>query len=222
MQSTQYVSDEIQQQHFGRGQREVNSLEAHTRFAEEALGESTRLVGTGKRQPVWHDLLQQAERHSWRWFVWALEVMVLLFVVLAFTMEVWGACPFEMGLQPVCQYCYSRTFLAWNLVHVTFWFYNLYMFLLLVSRGFVIRVSDLASVFVENEAKGVPLGAVSTYLYLTAILLFWEVIGVFVLVLSGSCDSSGTTEGRSELMFYTTMISIVCAPILLLGGRLDY
>lgn len=219
MQSTYYVPDEIEQQ---RGLREANTLQAHSDFAEEALSERTRLVQTVKRQPVWHDLLAQAERQTWRWAVWSVEVMLMLFVVMAFSMEMWGSCPFEMGLEPVCQYCYSKTFLVWNLGLVVLWFFNLYMFLLLVSRGFVLRFTDLGSAFSENTAKGVPEGAVSTYLYLTVATLAWVVGGCFVLILSGSCDSQqGSQNERSELMFATTLLNVIAVPILLLLGRLD-
>lgn len=223
MQSTHYVPDEIEHKH---GHREPCTLQAHNEFAEEVLGEKKRLTqpqAIYKGHTVLHDLLAFTSDRQWIYVVWGLEFLWLLFVVAVCSMEAWGACAFEMGITAVCQYCYSGVFLFWNAVMVAFWSLHLFLFVLLVSRGFFFKVRFLGLATSQNTAKGIPVNAIYLFWSLTAAIFLWLVAGVIVLVLSNSCLYGGPNSlsrpGRSVLMFWTTMFTLVLALPFLFFGR---
>merc|ERR1719510_1435075 len=127
---------------------------------------------------------------------------------MAICVEMWGACAAEMGLTPACKYCYSTVFLLWNGILVTLWFLHLYLFVLLVSRGFKMGLRlfwNPRELFKDAERRDIPQGAVAAFMYLSTGLLAWLVVGAFVLILSDTCQEKGTVfgasrPGRSSLM----------------------
>lgn len=199
-----------------------STLGSDNAFAEFALSEQKPLMGGEK---VWYNLLRETKEKWWLSFTWTLEVLLILYVCMAMSMEIWGACPHEMGIAPVCQYCYSTAFLIWDVVLVCVWFLDLYLFILLVSRGFTCTFARFSQLFPDNEARGIPAPAISTFLYLTTVLVAWLLLGIFLLVLSQSCNKSdgsifaASSPGRSGLMVTTTCLCIFAAPILLVTGR---
>lgn len=222
MQATQYIPDHTQK---AAGQREPTSLQWHSDFAEEILmDERSKLIAEAVEEgkSMWNGLLAHTRNRRWILAVWAVEVLWILFVVMANSMEMWGACPFEMGLAPVCQYCYSRPFLIWNSILVVLWGFHLYMCVLMASRGFCFRPKS--SGYVDNEIRGIPRLAMSVFLYLFGLLIVWVIVGIVIAVMSNSCLQTSTSNfyhhhDRSGLMFSTTVASLVLVPILLFFGR---
>mmetsp|Transcript_140074 Transcript_140074/g.390455 ORF Transcript_140074/g.390455 Transcript_140074/m.390455 type:complete len:225 (-) Transcript_140074:57-731(-) len=221
MQATQYIPDSREK---AAGQREPANLQWHNDFAEDVLmTERQRLVSEAlmESKSIWNGLLAHTERRRWILGVWALEVLWILFVVMANSMEMWGSCPFEMGLAPVCHYCYSRPFLAWSTVLVLIWSLHLYMAVLMASRGFCFR--PRASGLIDNEIQGIPRSATSFFLYLFGVILIWDIVGIVTLVMSNSCLHDRSSfyhhHDRSGLMFYSVLASVVLAPVLLFFGR---
>lgn len=224
MQATIYRPDDVEGRR--RTVRDPSTLSDDLHFAQVALGEKAPLVDEAGREAVevWSNLLRYTRTKPWVTFVWSLEILVLLFVLMAVCMEAYGSCPYEMGLAPVCKYCYSTQFLVWNSVLVLLWFLDLYLFALLVSRGFTLTMRKLGNVFVENEARGIPSSAIATFMYLTAGVATWLVLGLFMLIVSGPACAGGpifamSSPGRSGLMVSTTTFSLVATPILFFQGR---
>jgi len=221
MQATQYIPDHIQK---AAGQREPTTLQWHTDFAEEVtMDEHSKLLGQAADEckSMWRGLMAHTNGRRWIMVVWALEVLWILFVVMANSMELWGSCPFEFGLAPVCHYCYSRPFLIWNAILVVLWSFHVYMAVLMASRGFCFR--PRASGHVDNEIRGIPGMATNVFLYLFGFILVWDVVGIVITVMSNSCvrENTGTLhhEDRSGLMLSTTVASLVLVPVLLFLGR---
>jgi len=236
MQSTFYNASEIEGQH---GLREASTLQAHNAFAEEVLSEKHTLLPGSRRGlgqqigpayqstaqaggSVWHGVMVHTEKTQWFYMSWGCEVFWILFVIMATTMEMWGSCPFEMGLAPVCTYCYSTPFVAWTGALVVLWLLHLYLFVLLVSRGFRLRLRDLGQSVSENVAKGVPENAIYLFGYLSAALSSWLFVGILVVLWSNSCTRGGQVfqnRERSQLMLWTAILNVCVAPVLIFFGR---
>lgn len=224
MQSTFYVPEEIEEQTNGK-LRENPSLESHTIFAEEALGERHPLVGPQRvklHDSLWHGLLVHTREYTRIYLIWAFEILWLLFLSMVMTTEMWGSCPFELGLAPACVYCYSLPFVLWSFVLTIVWFLNLYLFVLLVSRGFSITVAKFGRCVKDNKDRGIPKNALLTFWYMNIFLVCVEIAGIAILALSSQCNSVGSAyEGRSRspMMFWSVVCSVVCVPILYGLGR---
>lgn len=188
------------------------------------MGEKDFLVQEA-RPSIWHNLLMYQKDRYWMFAIWALEVFWLLFVVMANVMELWGSCPWELGLAPVCQYCFSTRFLAWNGIYVTLAFLNLYVYILLRSRGFQLYGRTVAYVYDYNTSKGIPDNAISFFLLLTGGIFIMMLVGIVFLVQSNGCATDRNiyefriNRNRSELMFWTTAVSLILAPLTFMLGR---
>lgn len=230
MQSTFYNSSEIEGQH---GLREQVTLQAHSAFAEDVMSEKHTLLPGNRRESVsrgaahsggsvWHGVMAHTEKTQHFYMAWGCEVFWILFVIMATTMEMWGSCPFEMGLAPVCTYCYSTPFVAWTAVLLVSWLLHLYLFVLLVSRGFRLSMRRLGQTIEDNTAKGVPENAIYLFGYLSLLLCAWFVAGVMVVIWSNNCTRGGTVfanSERSQLMLWTAILNVCVAPILIFFGR---
>mmetsp|Transcript_21906 Transcript_21906/g.62182 ORF Transcript_21906/g.62182 Transcript_21906/m.62182 type:complete len:224 (-) Transcript_21906:72-743(-) len=220
MQATHYVPDHIEK---AAGKREPTSLQWHHDFAEDALmDEHSALLADAAEESksIWNGLLAHTKGRRWMLGVWALEVLWILFVIMANSMEMWGSCPFEMGLAPVCRYCYSQPFLIWGSVLVILWSFHLYMTVLMASRGFCFR--PRASGFLDNEIRGIPRMATTVFLYLFGLILVWVIVGIVIAVMSNSCSRHSAfyhNHERSGLMFGTTVASLALVPLLTFFGR---
>lgn len=225
MQATHYIADEIERRH---GPRDEPSLRAHTQFAEEVLGENQNLTqpqAFHKGHTIFHDLLVFTSDRPWVFVVWALEIFWLLFVVTACTMEMWGSCSFEMGQTSYCSYCYSSPFLVFLFGLVTIWFFNLYTYVLLLSRGFQLRLRYLGLAVQRNEEKGIPAAALYLFMVLSTVMFVWLIGGLVMLISSETCRRGGVLygnrPGRSFLLFATVLVSIIITPLLFFAGRCE-
>eukprot|EP00928_Gymnodinium_smaydae_P008959 TRINITY_DN13307_c0_g2_i1.p1 TRINITY_DN13307_c0_g2~~TRINITY_DN13307_c0_g2_i1.p1 ORF type:complete len:232 (-),score=49.25 TRINITY_DN13307_c0_g2_i1:89-784(-) len=228
MQATHYRPDDGGRSAAGR---ESTKLEDDVIFAERALGERWPLsaadADAADGRQVWRNILHHASSSRLSCLVWSSELVVMLFIVMSIFMEMWGACPYDMGITPTCKYCYSSVFLFWNAGLVLLWFLNLYLFVLLISRGFTMSIWQYwhpDSLFAESKRLGIPQRAVATFLYMTTALLAWLVVGLFALIFSTSCTKRGSiyslsSPGRSDLMVATTGSALFFVPALLVLGR---
>lgn len=225
MQATHYVPDEVERKH---GHREEATFKAHTDFAEEVLGEKRKLTQPQVVQQghtIFHDLLVFTSDKQWVFFVWALEIFWILFTITAIAMEMWGACAFELGSASYCSYCYSSSFLTFLGVLVALWVFNLYTYVLLLSRGFQLKFRFLGLTVQRNVTKGIPSNAVVLFLCLSTAMFLWLIYGIVMLILSGSCLRGGmiygNRPGRSMLLFWTCILSIILTPVLFFFGRAE-
>lgn len=211
-----YYTDES-----GNRVQDPAQLGRHVQFAQD-VGEKQRLVHQAVQvhHSIWHNLLLYQQDRYWVFMVWALETFWLLFVIMANVMEFWGSCPYEMGLAPVCQYCYSSNFLLWNGVWVFLAFLSLYEYILLRSRGFQFFARTMGWVYDIN--KEIPENAITFFLLVNAAIVIWIIVGIMFVIDSYSCLGGGQqlyVRPRSELMFLTALISITFSPLIFLLGR---
>lgn len=225
MQATRYVPDEIEQ---CKSQREPSSFKADMDFASEVLGEKRGLTQPqvmAQGQTIFHDLLVFTSDRSWIFLVWALEIFWLLFVTTACAMEMWGACAFELGSAFFCTYCYSSEFLTFLGVLVVLWTFNMYTYVLLLSRGFQLKLRFLGLTVQRNKDKGIPGTALYLFMFLSTAMFLWLLVGLVMLFTSSTCLRSGmiygNRPGRSQLMFYTTIATLIIMPTLFFMGRCD-
>jgi len=218
MQATHYVPDEVEPSQ--RGRREPTFFEYHADFVEEVLGEKRRLVAEAldESQTVWQGLMVHTKHKRWVWGIWAMELMWMLFMLMANTMEIWGTCPYQMRVSAACLYCYSRPFLAWSFILVTFWGMDLFLSMLLVSRGFQFTWSRGVD---DASAKEIPRRAVALFFALLAVLGLTLLAGGLIMIMSSSCGSAPQYQERSSLMFFTTLATLVGLPLLVALGRME-
>lgn len=149
----------------------------------------------------------------------------MLFVITACSMEMWGACAFELGQTTYCTYCYSSQFLIFLFVLVGLWFFNLYTYVLLLSRGFQLKLRYLGLTVQKNVDKAIPENAVYLFMCLSTLMLTWLLVGIVWLITSETCRRSGmiygNRPGRSQLLYWTTIISIILTPFFLFVGRCE-
>mmetsp|Transcript_116958 Transcript_116958/g.183969 ORF Transcript_116958/g.183969 Transcript_116958/m.183969 type:complete len:239 (-) Transcript_116958:15-731(-) len=228
MQATHYIPDEIER---AKGHREECSMKSHYDFAEEALGEKRKLTQPQVVQQghtMFHDLLVFTSDRQWIFLVWAFEIFWLLFVITVASMEVWGSCAFDITLfqqHTFCNYCYSNAFLLFIGVLVLLWAFNLYTYVLLLTRGFQLKLRFLGLTVESNTEKGIPSNAILLFLTLSALQFIWVLIGIVILFNSGDCLRDGMVygnkPGRSVLLMVTCILSIILAPTFFYLGRCD-
>lgn len=221
MQATHYVPDELEPAQ--RGKSEPTFMEYHADFAEEVLGEKRRLVAEaiGESQTLWQGLYANTKHKRWVLGVWAMELMWILFILMANSMEMWGMCPYDMHVSAACLYCYSGPFLAWGCILVTFWGMDLFLSVLLASRGFRCIRGRAAA---DAGGKDIPKRAVALFYAFLAVIAIILLAGVAVAALSASCNSKSHAyyrHPRSQLMLGTTISTLFVAPLLLLLGRVE-
>eukprot|EP00971_Amphidinium_carterae_P026569 523996-Amphidinium_carterae.1 len=188
MQATKYIPNEITGK---KGKRPSNSssLAKDYAFADEALTEQqtllTKNVATTSGS-AWSDILYHTRGHQWVLSVWAVELSWMVSIITIFSMEMWGSCP-HLPHSNACQYCHSAIFCAWNSTVVALWFLSLGVYLILVSRGFKIRVRRLFAVVKDARAMGIAVFPVHIFVFLTSLLGLTLVIGISVLVRTSDC-----------------------------------
>lgn len=203
--------------------RDAATFVRHVQFAEEALGEKVRL------QPEDYDdvstisrgLHHNLKRRHWMAAVWILEIVWIFFLFLACVMEMWAACPLDIGLSLACWHCYSGSFLAWGMTFCVVWSLHLYLTVLLVSRGFSMGLFGAK----EGTAFGRPPPRGGSLAYVCGLLLLLLLIFVEIGVLfsSRSCIFAGgiyQNHPRSSLLLGVESATVAVAPILLALGRL--
>jgi len=218
MQATHYVPDEVEPSQ--RGRREPTFFEYHADFVEEVLGEKRRLVteALDEGQTVWQGLMANTKHKRWVWGIWAMELLWILFILMANAIEIWGTCPFQMRVSSACFYCYSQPFLAWSFVLVTFWCMDLVLSMLLVSRGFKFTFKRGVD---DASAKEIPRRAVALFFALLVALGLILLAGGLILVMSGECGGYPRYQERSTLMMGTTLATLFGLPLLVVLGRVE-
>lgn len=206
--------------------RAVSDLEKDHAFAEAAMGETFSLLTQGSHEAhsTHGNLLRYIGRErQWVYGVWGAELTSILVVVMAMAIEVYSSCPIEGALLPACHLCYSNVFLGWMLGWVSLHLLNLWVFVLLVSRGFVIKLENLGNIVKENNNRGIPKNAIYIFLVSSAAIAVWFLAGVGVLAGSNKCLIGGRIfmlTPRSPLLFWTILMIILISPVLAFFGRL--
>lgn len=153
---------------------------------------------------------------------WGLEVLWLVFLFVAASVELFNYCPFETGLIPHCNRCFSTTFLAWVGIHVFAWTLDIYVYILLVSRGFRFSPARPMKCLPDSNRSGIPRTPVLFFLALNVFLLLWGFAGFGVVIASNRCAMGGRiyqTVPRSAMMFYSTLFTVILSPCLFFLGR---
>lgn len=210
--------------------RDECTLRHHTHFAEQVLGmprAPEKLAG----EQFYENLVRETQgRLCTTWFAWCVELLLIALVVMMMATELYGACPVEWGLLPTCRYCYSDTLLTWFGIFATLWFVNVFFFVLLVSKGFALYTER--GVWVDNEDKGIQRNHITLYLFLTAALTVWWLVGInnyfesawrCVPTLPSFRPIWAQDDlGRSYLMVNGLFFTLVVAPFFFVLGRLHF
>jgi hypothetical protein len=227
MQATHYI-DEVARK---GGQRPECTLDSHYDFAEEVLGEKRSLTQPQAVQQghvIFHDLLVFTSDRTWIFFAWSLEVFWLFFILTATTMEMWGSCAFDIHLWQAhthCSYCYSNAFVLFLGVLLVIWTFNLYTYMLLLSRGFQLKLRFLGLTVDKNRQKGIPSNAILLFLTLSVLMFLWAFVGIIILINSQECLRAevvvGNKPGRSVVLWMTSIFTILSMPLFFFFGRCD-
>merc|ERR1719191_1092254 len=131
-----------------------NKMKSDHAFADAAMSDTSKLTDSS---PFARGLIVNCKGRTLMVIVWGLEVFAILFQVALMVMELLSSCNMEFGM-PHCWYCYTSAFLTWNTAWLGLWSINLYTFLLLVSRGFIMSlgnnlIQDLKANFLD---RGIP------------------------------------------------------------------
>lgn len=187
-----------------RPQSEDSCSDNFDKYANVPYGESAAF-----------DVNIYSKTHPKIFFGWILEVAWLVVIGIIMVKEVWGACPTATDLMPVCRYCFTWPFTAWTLLLMVIWSFNLYVYVLLVSRSY-------SMVRFGTFNMSVPRSARTLFAWLCILLICTFILGAVVLVMSDSCSNwTHTTEkpARSTTMFWTVFATVVGAPFLVFLGR---
>mmetsp|Transcript_66051 Transcript_66051/g.123198 ORF Transcript_66051/g.123198 Transcript_66051/m.123198 type:complete len:257 (-) Transcript_66051:149-919(-) len=228
MQATKYIPNEITGKK-GKRPNDSSSLGKDYAFADEALTEKhsllTKTVITTSGS-AWNDILYHTSDHQWVLSIWSVELSWMVSIITIFSMEMWGSCP-QLPHSMACQFCHSEIFFAWNMAVVFLWFLSFGVYVILVSRGFKMTVRRLGSVVADARAMGIAVFPVHLFLLFSSLLLLVLVIGISVLVRTSDCwkdgdridHSAGWPRPLSPLMFWTTLLTMIFVPVLLVLGR---
>mmetsp|Transcript_3729 Transcript_3729/g.7389 ORF Transcript_3729/g.7389 Transcript_3729/m.7389 type:complete len:243 (-) Transcript_3729:76-804(-) len=206
----------------------------HTEFAEEVLGECDYLRGASAapEKAIMHGLAIHTRGHRWIFGVWTCEVVWMVFLAMACGLEVWSACPFDIGLMSVCRNCFGATFLIWSCTLLVVWFAQIVLHVLIISGGLTCaglleilwlslrRKRDaLNNMLVEvHVTRG---GILSLKICADTALLILAIVGVVHLLGSGACPPPvHGLIGRSSLMFTSVRATVIALPVFLGLGSL--
>mmetsp|Transcript_22662 Transcript_22662/g.52898 ORF Transcript_22662/g.52898 Transcript_22662/m.52898 type:complete len:245 (-) Transcript_22662:7-741(-) len=223
MQSTKSILNEVIGQQVPRKSSNESTMPKDYDFAELAIGEKQQLLPkvVHTAHGVWHSLLDNTQQCRWIFGAWTVEVVWMLFVTMLASVEMWSACPLEFG-SLTCHHCYSGTFLTWQAIVIALWAFSLYTFVLLVSRGFSMSLKRLGSVFPDNLNKGIPALPIVLLMAFLVALLLTLAFGIVLLLHSHTCrhgDALYAHRSRSPLLFCSTLLTIIAAPVLVASGR---
>lgn len=195
----------------------VSTMEKDHGFARESLDEDNRLL---EERPLHHwtkvvipgIILHTADARRLRW-VWAIELLWLVFASMMCGMELSDFCVLTDSLMPVCRYCGTITFLMWLMPLIMLWFFNLYTYVLLVSRGVHFSIRSPKKIMNHfNLPKGAE-GAGLLFALLSTIMLFWIFAGLGPIVSSNKCYRGLNRQHKVEVSSYMWWTS--CATCLL-------
>lgn len=136
--------------------------------------------------------------------------------------EVWSGCAIDASWAHGCRHCYSGLFVTWNAIFAFLWMYDLYLYVLMVSRGFRVHLLHLNCMWEDN--KNIPAAALNIFTGLTLAIAAWIVVGIVFLIDSNRCEADPLVgewhfHDRSPLMFNTTIFGVFLGICLPLWGR---
>jgi len=116
----------------------VNSQYYKDESLEGPVGDALPGRGTMEffAQVVVPNLLYHTKTNKAVQYFWAVEILWMILIVVAVVLELTHRCQFTYAMLPVCQRCYSTVFILWFLGFNLVWSFQLYLYLLLKSRGF--------------------------------------------------------------------------------------
>jgi len=224
MQQTFHKPDEAEGRH---GLRMSSSLQKDYEYADYVMAECDErsgLIQSATRSTSWfvHNLFFYTQK---RWMMrvgWIIEFVANILILVAAGTEVRSNCILEFGVEVMCYSCYGLPFLIWLVSFSFLWLLNLYMHVLLISRGFNFPAKNPGKVLDESRRKGIPGIAVIVFLFLVFLLFAMIIGGIVLLVKSSSCPTVPTMHGvrtlqRSDAlltaMILTMIVSSIALPI---------
>jgi hypothetical protein len=207
--------------------RPASTIAGDNRFAKAAVDEKSALLskaGLQDRTKSARQRIRQSFKGTGKMaWVWLLEVFFFIFTIFFIAYEFWTSCTRDVGL-PHCYGCYTSSFLTWSAIWLCLWVTHLYTFLLLVSRDFEMYIGGgiLSELMTNVLDRGIPRQGVVFYVAESAVLTFWWVVGIGVLISSNSCFYGGRIYGnlgRSGLLFWWILLNILFWIPLMIFGR---
>jgi len=206
----------------------------HTEFAEEILGECDYLLGASAapEKAILHGIAIHTRGRRWILGVWTFEVVWMVFLAMACGLEVWSACPFDIGLMSVCRNCFSATFLTWSCALLAVWFAQVLLHVLTIAGGLVsagllemlwlaLRRKRDALNHLIVEIQVTRGGIVALKFFADTALVVMAILGVVHLFGSGACPPPvHGLIGRSSLMFDSVRATVIAVPVCLSLGSL--
>lgn len=199
-------------------------VERDYKFAEAAMTKPTTMGQLLKESGQAAENLQFfTHRKPWVWGYWGVEILWVMYLLVMGSIEFFRYCPFETyGVLPHCGRCFSTTFLTWIGIFVLTWSLNLFVYILLVSRGF--RFSPIRPVrcLPDSARNGIPKTPVLFFLGLNGFLILWGITGFIVAIASNRCSDGvmiNKTVPRSLVMFWSTLLTSILSPIFFVLGR---
>jgi len=221
MQQTFYRPDEVE------GTHQLwwpSSMQSDHNFADNVCKEETPLLVQPLVQgwKICKDILYFTSERRWVLVIWALEVPVLLTLCVILYLEFERACEILPGGVLYCQLCGQSSLLAWNSVWVYMWSLNLFVYVLLISRGFGWSLGSINCVIADNRVKGIPGVGVLFFLLVSVLQVLWFVVGIVVVISTNHCltDRLARPTPRSALLFWTTLVALVLYPVFYALGRI--
>lgn len=205
------------------GLRMASTLQQDHDFADYSMAdydERSGLIQQASKSTTWFvwNLFFYTQK---RWLVrvgWILEFIANIFLLAVAGMEIRSSCIIEIGLEVMCYSCFGLPFLIWIGSFSLVWLLNLYMHVLLISRGYSFPRNPV-KVLEDNRRKGIPGIAVITFMFLLFLMLVMIISGILVLVKSNTCPTSATIHGvrtlqRSNNLFWAIVSSMIFAAII--------
>jgi len=199
--------------------RTATPMEKDHNFARESLEGVPEDIRWQEERPLYHFThvvipgikTHTAEaRHLRR--AWLGEFLWIIIATIMCSREVSNDCVLTDSLMLECRYCGTITFLMWLLPLIVLWFYNLFTYVLFVSRGvhFSIRspqrIINRFDVPEGSEAGGMLFALLST------IMFFWVIAGIGPLVSSNKCYRGLNLQHKvqvSSVMWWTSILTIL-------------
>lgn len=219
MQQTFHKPDETEKE---LGLRMASTLQKDYDFADYSMqdyDERSGLLQQTSKSTVWfvHNLFHYTQK---RWLVrigWILEFIANILLLVVAGIEARSSCMIEFGFEVMCYTCFGMPFLMWIGSFSFLWLLNLYMHVLLISRGYAVP-RKVPKVLEDNRRKGIPGIAVIIFMFLMFLMFALIIGGIVLLVKSSSCPTSNTINGvrtlrRSNLLFWSIISAMIFASI---------
>lgn len=221
MQHTNFRADEAIWSH---DYRMPSNMEADYKFAEKVHDERSVLIPATIDHCTWlgGNIWYYTDGNRWWIAVWLFEALAVLGIGIMIVQEIYSGCPIVLGLDPYCRRCGSLRLLSWLSVAAVGWAANLFVYTLLVSRGFRWSIMKAHKAVQENRPKGIPGIAVMFFFAVSIGLFVWLVVGLVVLISTNRCLYGGKLAPKGERsfgLFLTVVLTLIFFPILFLFGR---